>query len=131
MTKPIDEYGAGYEAAMSAYPTVNDVSELPMIDPALTTAPADVYAPSQITVYSNNITPVAYNPDDTINAFDIVFSVQVVEGSEVKTYQVVKRIGIDKVKLAQQAQFSTPITVVESKKPSINTKNWRRIAGLE
>lgn len=131
MTKPINECGEGYEASMPAYPSVSDVSELPMVNTDIETLPMGTYAPAQITVYSNNITPVAYNPDDTINAFDIVFSVQITEGNGTKTYQVVKRIGIDKVKLAQQAQSSTPITVVESKKPSINVKNWRRIAGLE
>ena len=130
MTKPLNECG-GYEAEMPAYPTVNDVNELPLVSTDVAALPMGSYSPAQITIYSNNITPVAYNPDDTINAFDIVFSVQIAEGVGTKTYQVVKRIGIDKVKLAQQAQSSTPITVVESKKPFINTTNWRRVAGLE
>ena len=79
-------------------------------------APAEV-DPKSITVYANSINPVSYSGDvDGIVAFDIVFSVGVNCGESSKTYQVVKRIGIDKRKLAGDVEKETPMSIVETKR---------------
>jgi hypothetical protein len=98
--------------------------------------------PSTISVYANTITPVSYNMDSTaVAAFDVVFSVGIIgEGGTSKTYQVVKRIGIDKCKIAGEVSSSTPVSVVEAKlEPKVETKKpviteakrFRILAGLE
>jgi hypothetical protein len=102
-------------------------------------APTNGYDVSAITVYANTISPVTYAAaNDTIVAFDIVFSVGINCGDSTKTYQVVKRIGIDKCKLACEAESSTPVSVVEAKKSdalkeeaAATRKRFRRLAGLE
>jgi len=94
--------GMGDDVAIA----VGDVAETdPMLDP------------SKITVYAGNISPVSYNDTDPIACFDVVFTVGLnCEGAS-KTYQVVKRIGIDKCKLAMQASSGAPVSVVEAIKP--------------
>lgn len=102
-------------------------------------SPMSSYEPSAVTVYANSINPVTYAmSNDNITAFDIVFSVGVNCGDSTKTYQVVKRIGIDKMKLAAAAESSTPVSVVEEKKSKAlkedaeaTRKRFRRLAGLE
>lgn len=93
---------------------------------------------SSITVYANNISAVSYvASNDNIVAFDIVFSVGINCGDSTKTYQVVKRIGIDKCKLADEAESSTPVSVVEAKSDALKEeaaatrKRFRRLAGLD
>jgi hypothetical protein len=98
--------------------------------------------PSKITVYSTSISPVSYSDSDTLACFDVVFSVGINcgEGSS-KTYQIVKRIGIDKLKIAAQVQNNQPVSVVENapvkdvKKPVTESishaKRMRTLAGLE
>lgn len=73
--------------------------------------------PSTISVYANTITPVSYMTDSAaVAAFDVVFSVGIIgEDGTSKTYQVVKRIGIDKGKIAGEVLSSTPVSVVEAK----------------
>lgn len=95
-------------------------------------------SPADISVYSQSITPVSFAHDAGIVAFDIVFSVGIVcDGNTSKTYQIIKRIGIDKVKLAADAENGTPLSIVEStstalKKDAEATKHrFRRLAGLE
>lgn len=95
--------------------------------------------PSKITIYAGNITPISYADTDPIACFDVVFTVGMQSDGASKTYQVVKRIGIDKCKLALQASSGSPVSVVEAvqppkqeKKPVISEiKKFRRLAGLE
>lgn len=99
-------------------------------------SPRGQYDPSMITVYSNSITPVTYGGADEVAAFDVVFSVGISVDGTSKTYQVVKRIGIDKCKIACEAACSTPVSIVESKSATIadaeaTKKRFRRLAGLE
>lgn len=102
-------------------------------------APATV-DPTTVTVYANSINPISYSGDSTgIAAFDVVFSVGLAcaDGS-CKTYQVVKRIGIDKCKIAAEVENSTPVSIVEAKveetsnqKINETVSRARRLAGLE
>lgn len=95
---------------------------------------------SRITVYANNIAPVSYVATDSMAMFDIVFSVGVnCEDDTSKTYQVVKRIAIDKCRIADDACSSMPVSVVESKSneaalkedAAATKKRFRRLAGLD
>lgn len=100
-------------------------------------SPAGVFCASDITIYSNSITPVQYAGSDEVACFDVVFSVGINCDGVSKTYQVVKRIGIDKCKIAQEASCSTPVSIVESKSAALKEeaaatrKRFRRLAGLE
>jgi hypothetical protein len=100
-------------------------------------SPAGSFCASDITIYSNSITPVQYNGSDEVACFDVVFSVGINCDGVSKTYQVVKRIGIDKCKIAQEASCSTPVSIVESKSEALKEeaaatrKRFRRLAGLE
>jgi hypothetical protein len=102
-------------------------------------APYTKHDPRSVTVYANTITPVqSASMDDAIACFDVVFSVGIDCGEGVcKTYQVVKRIGIDKCKMACDAECSSPVSVVESKTDALKEaatatrKRFRVLAGLE
>lgn len=102
-------------------------------------APNNVHAPADITVYADKITPVTYSSDNNaVAGFDIVFAVGINCGGGVtKTYQVVKRIGLDKCKLACEAECGTPVSVVEAKSEAMKEaaeaqkRRFRRLAGLE
>lgn len=100
--------------------------------------PTSDYDASKITIYANNISSVnTMGEENGIVAFDIVFSVGINCGDSTKTYQVVKRIGIDKCKLAGDAERSTPVSVVEQQSNALKEeaaatrKRFRRLAGLE
>lgn len=94
---------------------------------------------SSITVFANSINATSYNEKSDIVSFDIVFAVGVIgEDGSSKSYQVVKRIGIDKCKIAAEAEKTTPMSIVEGKKevkeqkPVISeAKRFRILAGLE
>jgi hypothetical protein len=100
-------------------------------------APNTVYDPANVTVYANNITPVTYNSQEEVAAFDIVFSVGINCGETTKTFQVVKRIGIDKCRIACEAEASSPVSIVESKSDALKEdavatrRRFRRLAGLD
>lgn len=114
-------------------------------------APRYEHDPAKVSVYANGITPVSGNycapqtsgaesekPADGVAVFDIVFSVGIDCGNGVtKTYQVVKRIGIDKCKIACEAECTTPVSIVESKNEKAlaeaaeTKKRFRILAGLE
>lgn len=96
--------------------------------------------PKNIWVYMQSMTNIGdTDPNAPVAAFDVVFSIGVADGKGGScTYQVVKRIGVDKVKLAQQACQGTPVSIVEAKteeKPAQKTflegSRFRRLAGLE
>ena len=93
------------------------------IDPALTIgAPAvnPTMDPSTVMVYADSINAVAYTGDSTIISFDVVFTVSCVcpESGRTESYKVVKRIGVDKMKLANDAKSSVPVSIVEAKAPA-------------
>lgn len=91
-----------------------------------------------ITVYANSISTVSYGDNDPVVAFDVVFSVGIVcpESGSTKTYQVVKRIGIDRQKMAADAEYGAPVSIVEAKTVAepgaflTNTARLRALAGL-
>jgi hypothetical protein len=137
MTTPINEMNL---PMVSIAPTIAGMA----VDTSMATSPAPAMEPAEITVcspdyskraeditvYSQSITPTAYNQEDAMASFDIVFSVGVRcgDGSS-KTYQVVKRISLDKCKLAAEAETSTPVSVVEAvNKAAVN--RFRILAGL-
>lgn len=95
-------------------------------------APASSASLRNVSVYAENISPVAYDQDDPIAAFDVVFCVCIVNDMNAKTYKVVKRIGVDRMKMADDAATTTPISIVESKKPTngIPTSRFKKLAGL-
>lgn len=110
--------------------------ELPVEEPSVVMgAPYTAWKPEDVTVYANSINPVSSmgSTGSPVVAFDVVFSVGINCGEgQCKTYQVVKRIGIDKCKMAADAESSTPVSIVESKKPGVDTaKRFRILAGLE
>lgn len=129
-----DSYADGGYASMTP-----QVVSLPMsvgsTDPALTFSNPDSDV-QNITVYANSINPVSYSGDDPVAAFDVVFSVGVVcpVSGSTKTYQVVKRIGVDRQKMASDAQTSTPVSIVEAKQPAakgqLTTSRLMALAGL-
>jgi hypothetical protein len=106
--------------------TDDQVVSLPMAMPADVSADPSVVigAPqseaelSQISVFAQSINAVSYQQDSPIAAFDVVFSVSIINSEGcAKTYQVVKRIGVDRMKIAQDAESSTPVSIVEAKQP--------------
>lgn len=142
MAPPIDYvmdngYGASSASVMSPSGVGDDVS-IAVGDVAETDSSMD---PSKIAVYAATITPVSYGDADPIACFDVVFTVGVNCDGASKTYQVVKRIGIDKCKIAAQASASSPVSVVEDVKPVVKESQqtkpvkseleiFRRLAGL-
>ena len=133
-------YSSSAAAIMSPSGYGDDVSiaigDVADTDPALDA--------SKITVYAGSISAVSYSESDPIACFDVVFTVGMNCDGQSKTYQVVKRIGIDKIKIAAQASAGSPVSVVESVKPikvvkeSQQTKSvitdvqkFRRLAGLD
>lgn len=93
--------------------------------------------PSSVTIYANTISPVSYSSDSAIVAFDVVFSVGCVcPDGKTSTYQVVKRIGVDKMKMANDAKMTTPVSIVEAKQPEkvimagVTTARFKALAGL-
>ncbi len=105
---------AGSAAAVMSPAGVGDDYAIAVGDVAETDSGMDA---SKITVYAGNISPVSYNDSDPIACFDVVFTVGMNCDGQSKTYQVVKRIGIDKVKIAAQASAGAPVSVVEAIKP--------------
>ena len=91
---------------------------------------------SKITVYAGSISSVSYSETDPIACFDVIFTVGMNCGGRSETYQVVKRIGIDKVKIAAQASAGSPVSVVESKEtPEAKVKRlekeWKDNKGFD
>ncbi|WP_407305207.1 hypothetical protein [Acinetobacter sp.] len=137
-----DDYanGAGLDPATSA-PQPEMTVELPMttisMDLPDTAASAEGVAsgdidPESVLVYSSNIASVSSGGGSNITAFDVTFTVSFTcpDTGTFSTYQVIKRIGVDKMKLAHEAKMSTPITVVEAKKPEQYVYSKDRIKAL-
>lgn len=95
-----------------------------------------------VSVFADTIKAVSYTSDSSVVAFDVVFSVtcSYPETGKVETYQVVKRIGVDKMKLLNDAKSSVPISIVEQEQPKkelapekfiVSKERARAIAGLK
>lgn len=120
-----------------------DSANVPTQDPSIAIgSPAtSVPDPKTITVYANSITPTSFSGDDSsVAAFDVVFSVGIAGGDGTsKTYQIVKRIGIDKARVAAEVENTAPMSIVEAQ-PVVKTdstkyvlsevERMRRLAGL-
>lgn len=146
MTTETNEIGEDYaNGGYAALPPDGQTVELPMTMPGDTVDSSIAIGnpitkdldPSSITVYANSINPVSSMGDSAIVAFDVVFSVSCVcpDSGRTSTYQVVKRIGVDKMKMANDAKMSTPISIVEAKKQStlglgVSTARFKALAGL-
>lgn len=137
MSTKTNEMDDGYaDAPVVSLPPVPITSDS-MSDTIAIGTPASEHSPRNITVYANSINPISYNDDDPVVAFDVVFSVGIAcEDGSTKTYQVVKRIGVDRQKMASDAQATTPVSIVEAKKPlkesaSYTTARFKALAGLK
>lgn len=95
--------------------------------------------PSSISVYAHSINPTSYMGDDNIASFDVIFSISITDQAtgSITTHQVVKRIGVDKMKMAYNAKMTTPVSVVEAKKPApkeesrISSDRIKALAGVK
>lgn len=141
MSTQMNEFSMNLPMASIAGPVTDSASgpEGDMTFAIGTPAPAQV-DPKMVTVYANGINAVSFSSDENgIAAFDIVFSVGVICGEISKTYQVVKRIGIDKMKIAAEVENTQPMSIVEAQaevKPDptkyvlSEVERFRRLAGL-
>jgi hypothetical protein len=130
--------GANYASLPAAEVPITvpdgDVVDASIVIGAPTVAALD---PSHISVFANSINPVSYANDSAIVAFDVVFSVGIVcpDSGRTETFQVVKRIGVDRMKMANDAKSTTPVSIVEAKKPvqegGVSTARFRALAGLK
>lgn len=110
------------------------------VDPAMVRAPVEpVTVPREnISVYAKGIEQASFSADNEICPFDISLTVSVSETDAngqlcMKSYQVIKRIAFDKVKLLQGAQTTVPVTVVEGVKEDTSIalkEQMKRLAGL-
>ena len=93
--------------------------------------------PKSIYVYASSINPVSSMGESTIVSFDVIFSVSCTDsGGTTSTHQVVKRIGVDKMKMLNDAKMSTPISVVEAQAPvktpmGLSTARIKALAGIK
>jgi hypothetical protein len=98
-------------------------------------APEPTPAP-KVTVYADSIGTTEYcSAQEGIATFDVIFSVTIDDGGSYKTYKIVKRIGVNKAKIAAEVENIRSITVVESVKTEDKEKisvveQFRRLAGL-
>jgi hypothetical protein len=91
-----------------------------------------------IAVYADSVASTEYcTAPEGIATFDVVFNVTVTDDDgSYKTYKVVKRIGVNKAKLAAEVDNIAPVAVVEAadtkaekNKVSI-VEQFRQLAGL-
>ena len=146
MTTEANEMDNNYASGYAAMPPDGQTIELPMTtdissdDMSITlgTPVAPETDPSNIFVYADNITQAMSNVGP-IAAFDVVFSVNCTcpDTGAIKLYKVVKRIGVDKCKMMQDAQTTTPVSIVEAKKqPKVegfeySADRFKALAGLK
>lgn len=94
------------------------------------------YSQADISVFPVSMTMVNSAAENGIATFDLTFSVGIYDGTVSKTYQVVKTIGIDKMKIAKDAESkSLPVTIVETQlikeETAKHVSRFRTLAGLE
>lgn len=89
-------------------------------------APAPVEGPAQenIYVYANSVTGGSDVPGSNITTFDVTFTVSCTcpESGKYTTYQMIKRIGVDKVKMAAEAASTVPVSIVEGTRTAAQVK---------
>lgn len=113
-------------AATGAYDTVTSQDDCVQCD-----LPAPTVSVNDYSIYAESITSSgAYDPADPMATFDIVFNVGIREGNTSKTYRIVKRISVNKMKIATEAASSEPAAVVESKGVTLDLKRLRHLAGV-
>jgi hypothetical protein len=97
--------------------TSNDIGGDPSV---VIGAPESTAELTSINVYADSINAVSYQITSPVAAFDVVFSVSIVdpEDGTARTYKVVKRIGVDRMKMARDAESSVPVSVVEAQQPA-------------
>ena len=93
--------------------------------------------PSKISIFAGAAKINSFKSSNNIATFDMPFDVTIEnEDGSFSCYQIIKRIGVDKCKLANEALFDVPVSVVENKKinevaaSSSNIFQMRRLAGL-
>jgi hypothetical protein len=91
---------------------------------------------SKINVYVDSVKPADSSATSCEACFDIIFTVGIACSDDpsstletTKTYTIVKRIKVDKLSLAKQAEAGQPISVIENKK-SHQTDHHARISRL-
>jgi len=87
-------------------------------DVALGEPSCDTLQPSHISVFADKVCPNQYcGEDERVISMDIVFVVNIYNTKTFMTesYNVVRRIGVDKLSLAQSAMCTTPMAVLENK----------------
>lgn len=96
------------------------------------------FDPSKVTIYVDSVRPVEYGSTDQMACFDMVLSVGILcDDGRSKTYSLVKRISMDKQRIAKQAECGAPISVVENQteakgiSAAPTLRRIRRLAGLE
>jgi len=138
LSLPMNPVVASAAAADSAYCADPDNSSVVVGTPV-----GLGFDPKRVTVYASTITPTTYGTDENgVATFDVVFTVGIDCDGKSNTYQIVKRIGVDKAKIAAEVQSSQPVSVVESvqatapkkKDPTeyvlTQTEAFKRLAGL-
>lgn len=99
--------------------------------------PVSSIAPQNIYVSANAISACTYDAENPIASFDVVFSVHITaDDGTSKTYQIIKRIGVDRKKIADEAMRSVPTSVIEAKQAPqekflISKERARQMAGLK
>jgi hypothetical protein len=110
--EPGDSMGAEVPAYSSSCPMYDVTADVDL--------PADV-APScdHINVSVDSASQTTWNTKDQMTNVDIVLTVSITdpETGNVNSYKVVKRISMDKLKLAVQVENETPYQIVEAKTP--------------
>ena len=119
----VDTSGVGPSTAVMTAPGSMDTSI------AIGT-PASPTPCERITVYAQSITPTEFSGgSNPVAAFDVVFSVGIqCDDGTCKTFQVVKRIGVDKCRIASEVENSTPVSIVEDKKPNSKQDDKKQLA---
>lgn len=100
-------------------------------------APSTGYTdPSRVAITANTPKLNSFNSTHAVATFDIVFDVTIAnDAGGFDSYQIVKRIGVDKCRIAEEARTNETVSVVESKSAykSITESQvykMRKLAGL-
>lgn len=129
--------GLGADMAMTATPSV-DITPMMQLPPDV-----DPHQFDHISVYMDSAQVTNYDPRSPIVQIDMVLSVSISDPAGTgcsNTYKMVKRVAMDKCKLACDAENLTPVTVVEDEEDPAEVKKImeafyhaqraREIAGL-
>lgn len=89
--------------------------------------------PSCIYIWAEGIKSVGGDQSESCACFDITFNISVSDSTRgsPSTFSIVKRVKVDKVKLASQAAAQGPAAVIENKEQRAHLKRLRTLAGLE